>query len=342
MRAVQLLEIGRPLQMREVPRPTVGEGEVLVRVKAAGLCHSDVHYRAGTSPVGPLPQTLGHEIAGVVQEVGSRVADVRVGDRVCIHYLLVCGDCYYCRTGGEQFCLQGAMIGKHCDGGFAEYIAVPAWNAVPLPDEIPFEQAAVLMCSSSTSFHALCKGRLKPGETVAVFGVGGLGMSAVQLARAFGALEVYAVDINENKLRLAEKYGAVPVNAVRCDPVAEIGRLTGGRGVDLALEVIGLPQTMRQAVQSLAVFGRAVVVGVTDQLLEVDSYREVLGKEAEIVGSADHLRHELSLLLEFVRQGRLDLSEVISRTLPLDADAINEAMDGLEQFGADVRTVIVP
>jgi propanol-preferring alcohol dehydrogenase len=167
-------------------------------------------------------------------------------------------------------------------------------------------------------------------------------MSAAQLARAFGALEVYAVDINENKLRLAEKYGAVPVNAVRCDPVAEIGRLTGGRGVDLALEVIGLPQTMRQAVQSLAVFGRAVVVGVTDQLLEVDSYREVLGKEAEIVGSADHLRHELSLLLEFVRQGRLDLSEVISRTLPLDADAINEAMDGLEQFGADVRTVIVP
>lgn len=342
MRAVQLVEIGKPLQMREVPRPTVGEGDILVRVKAAGLCHSDVHYRAGTSPVGPLPQTLGHEIAGVVEEVGAGMSVIRGGDRVCIHYLLVCGDCSYCRAGSEQFCLQGAMIGKHCDGGFAEYIAVPAWNAVPLPDEIPFEQGAVSMCSSSTSFHALCKGRLKPGETVAVFGVGGLGMSAVQLARAFGALEVYAVDINENKLSLAEKYGAIPVDATRADPVVEIRRLTCGRGVDVALEVIGLPQTMRQAVQSLAVFGRAVVVGVTDQLLEVDSYREILGKEAEIVGSADHLRHELPVLLEFVRQGRLDLSEVISRTVPLDADAINETMDGLEQFGADVRTVIVP
>jgi len=329
--------------MKGVPLPAVGEKDVLVRIKAAGLCHSDVHYRAGTSPVGPLPQTLGHEIAGIVEEVGSQVVNVKIGDRVCLHYLVTCGECYYCSTGNEQFCVQGAMLGKHCDGGFAEYIAVPARNAVPLPDEIPFEQGAVLMCSSSTSFHALRKARLRPGETVAVFGVGGLGMSAIQLARAFGALEVYAVDINENKLELAGKYGAIAVNSTKGDPVAEIRRLTGERGVDVALEVIGLPQTMRQAVQSLAIFGRAVVVGVTDQAFEIDTYREILGKEAELIGSADHLLHELSLLLEFVRQGRLDLSEVITRTVPLDADAINEAMDGLAQFGGNaVRTVITP
>ena len=343
MQAVQLVGIGQPLQMREVPLPAVGEKDVLVRIKAAGICHSDVHYRAGTSPVGPLPQTLGHEIAGVVEEVGSQVTNVKAGDRVCLHYLLTCGDCCYCSAGNEQFCVRGAMLGKHCDGGFAEYIAVPARNAVSLPDEIPFEQGAVLMCSSSTSFHALRKARLKPGETVAVFGVGGLGMSAIQLARAFGALEVYAVDINENKLKLAGKYGAIAVNSTKGDPVAEIHRLTGERGVDVALEVIGLPQTMRQAVQSLAIFGRAVVVGVTDQALEIDTYREILGKEAELIGSADHLLYELSLLLEFVRQGRLDLSEVITRTVPLDADAINEAMDELAQYGSNaVRTVITP
>jgi len=328
--------------MKGVPLPAVGEKDVLVRIKAAGLCHSDVHYRAGTSPVGPLPQTLGHEIAGIVEEVGAQVVNVKIGDRVCLHYLVTCGECYYCSTGNEQFCVQGAMLGKHCDGGFAEYIAVPARNAVPLPDEIPFEQGAVLMCSSSTSFHALRKARLRPGETVAVFGVGGLGMSAIQLARTFGALEVYAVDINESKLKLAGKYGAIAVNSTKGDPVAEIHRLTGGRGVDVALEVIGLPQTMRQAVQSLAIFGRAVVVGVTDQALEIDTYREILGKEAELIGSADHLLHELPLLLEFVRQGRLDLSEVITRTVSLDADAINEAMDGLAQFGDAVRTVITP
>jgi len=342
MQAVQLVEIGEPLQMRQVPLPTMGERDVLVRIKAAGICHSDVHYRAGTSPVGPLPQTLGHEIAGFVTDVGPQVTAVSVGDRVCLHYLVTCGDCYYCSTGNEQFCTEGEMLGKHRDGGYAETIAVPARNAVPLPDEIPFEQGAILMCSSSTSFHALRKARLKAGETVAVFGAGGLGMSAIQLARAFGALEVYAVDINEEKLELAEKHGAVPVNASERDPVAQIHRLTGGRGVDVALEVIGLPLTMRQATQSLAIFGRAVIVGVTDQPFEVDSYPEILGKEAEIIGSADHLLHELPLLLEFLRQGRLDLSGVITKRIPLDADAINEAMDALEQFGGDVRTVIVP
>jgi propanol-preferring alcohol dehydrogenase len=271
--------------MQEVPVPAVGEKDVLVRIKAAGICHSDVHYRAGTSMAGSLPLTLGHEIAGIVEKVGPQVTKVKVGDRVCIHYMVTCGDCYYCSTGNEQFCVQGLMIGKHCNGGYAEYIAVPARNAVLLPDEIPFDQGAILMCSAATSFHALRKSRLKPGETVAVFGVGGLGISAVQLARALGALEVYAVEINEDKLRLAKNYGGIPVNPKKCEPVAEIRRLSGGKGVDVALELIGLPQTMRQVVQSLAIFGRAVLVGITDKPFEIDSYKELLGKEAEVIGS---------------------------------------------------------
>ncbi|OQY26177.1 MAG: alcohol dehydrogenase [Anaerolineaceae bacterium 4572_32.1] len=342
MKAVRLVETGKPLQAQEIPLPAVGEGDVLVRIRAAGICHSDVHYRAGTSPVGTLPQTLGHEIAGVVEQVGARVKNISTGDRVCLHYLVTCGECYYCTTGNEQFCGQGKMLGKHCDGGYAEYIAVPARNAVFMPDAVSFEQAAVMMCSTSTSFHALRKARLKPGETVAVFGAGGLGMSAIQLAQIFGALEVYALDINRDKLKMAEKYGAIAVNAAEGDPVAEIRRLTGGKGVDVALEVIGLPLTMKQAVQSLAVLGRAVLVGLSDQPFEIDSYVELLGKEAEVVGSSDHLLHELPLLLEYARQGRLDLSEVITQTIPLDVAAINETMDALEQFGGGVRTVITP
>lgn len=342
MKAVQLVEIGRPLEMQEVPLPPVGEGDVLVRIRAAGICHSDAHYRAGISPVGPLPQTLGHEIAGVVEGVGPAVRSLRPGDRVCLHYLITCGECPYCRRGTEQFCVQGEMVGKHRDGGYAEYITVPARSVVPLPDEIPFEHGAVLMCSSATSFHALRKARLAPGETVAVFGVGGLGMSAVQLARAFGALEVYAVDIHAGKLALAEKYGAVPVDAAVHDPVAELQRLTNGQGVDVALELIGLPTTMRQAVQVLAPFGRAVLVGIADRPLQVDTYREILGKEAEVIGSSDHLLTELPLLLEFVRRGRLDLSEVVTRTIPLEAEAVNQTLDALERFAGDVRTVITP
>jgi len=342
MKAVRLVEIGKPLEMFEIPAPVPGPGEVLVQIKAAGICHSDVHYRAGKSPVGTLPQTLGHEVAGIVAGVGAGVGTLQPGDRVCLHYLLTCGQCHYCRTDREQFCPHGRMIGKHVDGGYAEYIAVPARNAVSLPPEIPFEQGAVAMCSSSTSFHALRKARLQAGETVAVFGAGGLGMSAIQLGRAMGALQVFAVDISVEKLALAERFGAVPVDAGQGDPVAQIRDLTAGRGVDVALEVIGLRQTMEQAVQSLAIQGRAVLAGISELPFAIDSYRDLLGREAEVMGSSDHLLWELGILVEFLRQGRLDLSGVVTQAVPLQAGPIDEVMDALEKFGGQVRTVIVP
>jgi propanol-preferring alcohol dehydrogenase len=342
MKAVRLIRVGQPLELQEVPVPVVGESDILVRVRAAGICHSDVHYRAGRSPVHPLPLTLGHEVAGVVEQIGAQVPSVNVGDRVCLHYNITCGDCYYCSTGNEQFCGKGLMLGHYTDGGYAEYIAVPARNAFALPDEIPFEQGATLMCASATAFHALRKSRLKAGETAAVFGVGGLGMSAIQLAKAFGALDVFAVDINDDKLELAAGYGAIPVNAQRVAPVAEIRRLTNGKGVDVAVELIGLPQTMRQTVQCLGVMGRAIIAGIGDRPLEIDTYRELLGNEAEIIGSNDHLLQELPLLVEMARRKVLDTSRVVTRVVPLDADAINQTLDALEQFSGDVRTVIVP
>jgi D-arabinose 1-dehydrogenase-like Zn-dependent alcohol dehydrogenase len=342
VKAVRLVQIGRPLEIQEIPLPAVGERDVLIRIRAAGICHSDVHYRAGRSSVGALPQTLGHEIAGVVETTGAQASLFKPGDRVCVHYQASCGQCTYCSRGFEQFCHKGYMIGKHVDGGYAEYIAVPERNVMLLPAEISFEHGAAMMCSSSTSFHALRKARLQPGETVAVFGAGGLGMSAIQLARGMGALDVYAVDINPEKLKQAVGYGAIPVNAAAGDPVAELRRLTGGKGVDVALELIGLPLTMRQAVLALGVLGRAVVAGVTEKPFEIHGYYDLIGKEAEVIGCSDHLMQEFPLLLEYGRRGVLDLSQVVTRTVPLDADAINAAMDALEQFGGAVRTVITP
>ncbi len=342
MKAVRMIQVGQPLQLQEIPVPAVGDSDILVRVRAAGICHSDVHYRAGKSPVRPLPMTLGHEVAGVVEQVGRDVTRVKAGDRVCLHYNITCGECYYCSTGNEQFCGKGLMLGHYANGGYAEYIAVPARNAVALPDEIRFEEGATLMCASATAFHALRKSRLKAGETAAVFGAGGLGMSAIQLARACGALDVFAVDINEEKLQLATYYGAIPVNARQVAPVAEIRRLTNGKGVDVALELIGLPQTMRQTVQCLGVMGRAVIAGIGDRPLEIDTYRELLGNEVEIIGSNDHLFQELPVLIELARRKVLDTSRIVTRVVPLEADAINRTLDALEQFGSDVRTVIVP
>jgi propanol-preferring alcohol dehydrogenase len=340
MKALRLIAIGSPLEEHAIDVPRVGPDDVLIRVRAAGICHSDAHYRGGVPPVARLPLTLGHEVAGVVEKAGAQVANFKAGDRVCVHYLITCGDCAFCRAGNEQFCASAEMIGKHRDGGYAEFIAVPERSVFALPDEIPFEQGAIMMCSSATSLHALRKARLRPGETVAVFGVGGLGISAVQLATSLGAAKVFAIDINPSKLAIATRFGAIPVDA-RQDPVAQIRELTNGCGVDVALELIGLPLTMRQAVQSLAVLGRAAIAGLTQASFEIAPYSELLSKEAEIIGVSDHLAREIPMLLEFVCEGKLDLSRDIIRAVPLQAAAVNAALDGLEHFGDDVRVVIV-
>ena len=239
MKAVRLVDIGRPLEEQQVPVPVVGSHDVLIRVQAAGICHSDAHYRAGTSPVGRTPITLGHEVSGIVEKTGVQVRRVQTRDRVCVHYMVTCGECHYCAIGHEQFCRRGQMVGKHRDGGYAEYIVVPSRSVVHLPDAIPFEQGAIMMCSTATSYHALRKARLSAGETIAIFGIGGLGMSALQLAKAFGAIEVYAVDIDAQKLRIAENKGAIPISAADSDPVAQIMRLTKGRDTDVSLELVG-------------------------------------------------------------------------------------------------------
>jgi propanol-preferring alcohol dehydrogenase len=217
---------------------------------------------------------------------------------------------------------------------------MPARSVFRLPDAVSFAHGAVLMCSSATALHALRKARLRAGETVAVFGLGGLGASAVQLARVLGASAIYAVDLNPEKLALAEKFGAVPVNARATDPVAEIRRLTGGRGVNVALELVGLPSTMQQSVRVLGKLGRAALAGLTQQPLHVNPYTELLGPEAEIIGVSDHLASELPELLGHAASGRLDLAPIVTRTVPLDAGAINGVLDELEKFGGATRTVI--
>lgn len=348
MRALRLTAVGTPLVHVDLPTPSPAAGEVLVRVRAAGICHSDAHYRAGRSASLVAPITLGHEVAGEVAALGAGVTTHAVGDRVCLHYLVTCGQCGHCIAGREQYCTSGKMIGHHRDGGHAEYIVVPARNAVHLPAEIPFAHGAALMCSSATSLHAIRRGRLQPGETVAVIGIGGLGISAVQLAKALGARAVYAVDFDPAKLEAAARYGAIPIASSRpgasaaVDPVATLRERTGGRGADVVLELVGSPLTMRQALQMCAIQGRAVIAGLSRVPMELDTYRELLGPETELIGANDHLLAEMPLLLELARTKALDLSEVVVRQVPLEAAAVNGVLDELEAYTAPLRTVIVP
>ncbi|MFH2072667.1 MAG: zinc-binding dehydrogenase [Actinomycetota bacterium] len=340
MRALQIVDYGRPLAEAVLTDPVPGPGELVVSIRAAGICRSDVHYRSGSRPVPSLPLVPGHEVAGVVDAVGPGVEQPMVGDRVCLHYLISCGGCDACRRGAEQFCASGQMIGLDRQGGYAERILMPARNAFPIPDAVSMEAAAVMMCSTATAYHALRRGGLAAGESVAVFGSGGVGMSAIQLAGALGAFEVFAVDVNPAKLAAATGYGAIPVHAGDSDPVAQILDFTGGRGVDVTLEMVGLPLTMSQSIASLAPGGRAVAVGLTHEEFGMNAYRDLVRREALVTGSADHLAAEIPVLLEMARRGTLDLSGVVTTTIPLDPAAVETALVALEGFGDDTRTVI--
>ena len=342
MRAVQLVEIGKPLQDAEVPLPKIGRSEILLRVTACGICHSDAHYRAGVSPMNCLPLILGHEVAGRVEAVGDDVDHVSPGDRVCVHYLVSCGECDFCSGGNEQFCAEAQMIGKHRAGGYAEFISVPGGNAFVLPDEIPFEHGAIMMCSSATALHALKKTRLKSGDSVAIFGFGGLGFSALQLAKALGCGDAYVVDINPAKLATAATLGGIAIDAAAGDPVELIKEATRGRGVDVSVELIGSGTTMRQAVQCLGALGRAALVGLTADTLSVLPYSEVINKEVEIIGISDHLPTELPVLIDLVRAGKLQFPNGTLHFVDLDAGQINAALNALEKSTDHIRIVIVP
>src|SRR5947207_8127273 len=219
MRTVRLIQLGKPLEDAEVSLPDIGASDVLVRVAACGICHSDAHYRAGISPIDSLPVTLGHEVAGRVETVGREVHHISLKSRVYVHYLVSCGCCDFCRRGHEQFCSKGQMIGKNRDGGYAEFIKVPGRNVFVLPDEIPFELGAIMMCSSATALHALNKARLKSNESVASFGFGGLGFSALQLARGFRRHGVCVADVNRAKLASVAAFGGIAIDATAGDPV---------------------------------------------------------------------------------------------------------------------------
>jgi propanol-preferring alcohol dehydrogenase len=289
MRAVRLVQVGKPLEQADIPIPQIESSDVLIRVAAAGICHSDAHYRAGISKIDNLPVTLGHEVAGRIEKVGTDIKHVTPGDRVCVHYLAHCGVCEFCARGLEQFCRSARMIGKHRDGGYAEFVKVPGRNAFVLPDQIAFEIGAIMMCSSATALHALNKARLRPGESIAIFGLGGLGFSALQLARAFNCDQIYVVEINPAKLALLEELEAVAIDANKGNPVEQITDATNGKGVDVSLELIGSAKTMRQAVQCLGALGRAALVGLTAESISIFPCADLINKEGEIIGVSDHL-----------------------------------------------------
>jgi D-arabinose 1-dehydrogenase-like Zn-dependent alcohol dehydrogenase len=337
MKALHFTQPGSPLALEHSPEPVLGVHDIRIRVRAAGICRSDLHYRSGF-PLVESGRVLGHEVAGDVVEVGSACASRSIGDRVVVHYTVGCGTCERCMSSNERFCTNGQMVGKDRNGGYAEYAVLPERNTVLVPSEVSDPAAAVMGCSSSTSLHALRKGRLAPGETVAIMGAGGLGMSAIQLAFLLGASRVFAIDIDPSKLEIAAAFGADPVDATD-DPLETIRR---AGGADVALELVGSAALMRMCLDALNPLGRAVAVGLTPDILSVGPYTDLVAGERELIGCSDHTIDDLEQLMTYASNGDFSVENLIGATVALNAQEVNGVLDGLAAGTAPIRTVVIP
>lgn len=335
MRALVFDVYGGPLTVREVPDPVAPVGGVVVRVGATGICRSDWHGWQGHDRSITLPHVPGHELAGTVETVGSGVTRWAVGDRVTVPFVNACGRCPQCAAGQHQVCDDQRQPGFTHWGSFAELVALEAAdvNLVRLPDDLPFAVAASLGCRYATAYRAVVQvGRVRAGEWVAVHGVGGLGLSAVQVALASGA-QVVAVDVNPRALALAASMGA---HVVHGPPAPEqVQALTGG-GAHLSLDAFGSQQTCADSVLCLRTQGRHVQVGLLAEDPVVPMGR-VLARELELLGSHGMAAHAYPQLLALVRSGRLRPQDLLTRELSLDEAAAGLATVG-EPGGISVVT----
>jgi S-(hydroxymethyl)glutathione dehydrogenase/alcohol dehydrogenase len=358
MKAAVLREIKKPLSIEDVEVGRPGPREVLIRTHAAGLCHSDLHFQTGAY-LYPMPAVLGHESAGVVEAVGDQVRYVKPGDHVITCLSVFCGECEYCLRGRPSLCTKnglqrgpgdpprlgqrGQAVHQFLDlSSFAEQMLVHEHAVVKIREDMPLDRAALIGCGVTTGLGAVFRtAAVEVGDTVAVIGCGGVGLSAVQGGAIAGASRVIAVDTNPSKLELARKFGATDaVNPADGDPVAQVRELTRG-GVDHAFEAIGLKATTEQSFQMLKNGGTATVIGMIPIGTKVELHGVDFLFEKKIQGcnmGSNRFRTDMPKYVDFYLSGKLNLDDLLSRRLSLAE--VNEGFAALQR-GEVARSVIV-
>ncbi len=333
MKAMRLLCCGEPLGLTELARPEPGAGEVLVKVAACGVCHSDLHIADGEMKCA-LPRTLGHEVTGTVEALGAGVTSLNIGDRVGIPWVSwTCGACEWCVSGCEQLCPQQKITGFTVDGGYCESITVAASHAARLPDALSFEQAAPLLCAGLTVYKALKSAQIKSGQRLAVFGVGGLGHLAIQLGAHFGA-EVIAVDVTDDKLVLARELGAVHTINAATDAADKAIRKLGGAHV--ALVTAASVAAYETAMRSVRPRGVVAGVGMPKDAVPVNLVA-LAAKEITLITSSVGTRTDLAELLALAAA-----EKVVCRIEARPLDQANRALEDLRAGRVLGRLVLVP
>lgn len=313
MKAAVVPALGAPLEIRDLPVPEPGPGEVVVKIEACGLCHTDIHAARGDWPVKPkIPLIPGHEGVGTIVAVGDGDSAVAVGDRVALPWLgKACGICRYCITGHETYCTAPAYMGYTIDGSYAEYALAYASHAVQVPDGVSSFDAAPITCAGVTTYAALKSANPLPADTVSVVGIGGLGHLGLQYAKAFGSRAV-AVDVEDEKLALAEELGADLVVDARGDHAEQLAAFGG---VDIALVTVPSPAVMQAALDSLNPRGRLVLVGLpADNRLEIPVFETVL-RGISILGSLVGTRNDLAECFDLHARGA---TRVVAESRQLD------------------------
>lgn len=342
MRAAIFHGPNQPLRIEDYPTPAIKPHEVLVKVAACGVCHTDLHYiDHGVPTFKKPPLILGHEASGTVAQVGNDVKNFKEGERVLLPAVLTCGTCEFCRTGRENICQTMTMFGNNVDGAYAEYVVAPAKDVFHLPPEIPLAEGSIIADAISTPFHAVKnRAEVKPGDTVVVFGCGGVGINVVQIAAAVGGV-VIAVDISDKKLERAKQFGATStINPTKVENLGkEIKKLTGG-GADIAIEAIGKPQTIEAAFGTLRKGGRLVVVGYSAEDIRL-SAAKIMYFEMEVRGSLGCRPVDYPKLIELCRIGKVKVAELVTQKFPLDR--INDAFDLLRSHDENtLRSIVIP
>jgi len=340
MQCMVLEQFNAPLVLREREIPAPGPQDAIVKMGACGLCGTDLKLWRGNHPaLKQLPFVPGHEIAGEVVEVGTSVAKDLIGKHAVIYCYLSCGKCEFCRAGSEILCPNvTGQIGFNLDGGFAEYIKVPAANLFCVSPEIPFEEAAIVTDAIATPYRAITtKARLREGETLIVIGAGGLGVHAIQIARVFGA-RVIAVDISQSALALATTVGAdYTFQTSKSDPRADILDLSHG-GVDVVMDFVAKPVTQQLGLSLLKPGGRFISIAyAADNTLEINS-QMLVSRELQLYGSRSCGRRDLQETIDLITQRKI--KPIIASRYPL-RDA-NLALGKLQQGDTVGRMVLMP
>lgn len=337
MRAMVLTEYNRPLRLEEKEVPVPGPGEVLVKVVACGLCGTDLKISSGALPGTRIPLVMGHEPAGIVAGVGPEVQDLKPGDAVSVHFYVTCGRCAFCRSNRETICpnLVG-QLGFHLDGGFADYLKVPAENCLKLPPAVPFAEAAILGDAVATAYHALQRAEVKPGQIVLVMGVGGVGLHVVQMSKVAGAF-VLAVDVEKVKLDLARQLGADWTLCYReRDYLFQVREVVAQEMISAVFETVGLPETLAANFRLLGRGGKLIVIGYKPGYTFPLDPLDCLNREIEIRGSRASTKEELRAVIRLVAAGKI--RPVVTQEFALTE--VNEALQELKAGKIIGRAVI--